>query len=160
MKKQRYLVVTAVLAGFVALSSFAYGNETDKHRAFENTPKEPAVIKPDIPAEYNDLIKVFDTYWDALKAKDFKRAYDLESSDYRKATDFGQYKGKFGKDVILKNVRALGVTKLNEREVMVRGTVLLNVNLGERNTNSFKILKDQWVKEDNGWKHVRREENQ
>lgn len=37
---------------------------------------------------------------------------------------------------------------------MVRGSVLTKVLIGGNLVDTFKVLKDQWVKEDSGWKHV------
>jgi hypothetical protein len=141
-----------------ALSVFAWGDDHKVKRVFDNPPKEPVVLKSTIPAEYNDLVKVFDEYWGALIKKDFKTAYNLESADFRKTTGFDQYKGRFGNKVVLKNVKALGLKKINEKEVIVKGSIMLEANL-EGIRDMWKPLNnDRWVKEGEEWRHVQASE--
>ncbi len=128
-------------------------------RLLDNPPKEKLKLTPKIPAEYSDLVKVFDKYWDALKKKDYESAYNLESAEFKKTTGFDQYKGKFGREVKVVDVTALGVKKISEKEVIVTGSMILIANM-EGPREIFKPFSDErWVKEGDGWRHVPRTEN-
>lgn len=147
-------VICPLLAIVLALPLFAWGADKKPVRVFDSPPKEPIVVKPDIPKEYEGLIKIFDEYWDARKKGDFEKAYRFEASDFRKSTGLDAYKGKFGKDVQLVNVRALGVKKTSEKEVMVTGTIILKVLSGPFFHDTVKPLNDKWIQEDETWKHI------
>lgn len=123
-------------------------------RLLDNPPAEKRKVTPNIPAEYGNLVKEFDRYWDALKKKDYETAYNLESAEFKKTTGFDQYKGKFGHDVKLINVTALGVKKISEKEVIVTGSMILIANM-EGPREILKPFSDEkWVKEGDGWRHV------
>lgn len=124
-------------------------------RVFDNPPKEPLQVKPNIPKEYEGLVSVFDEYWSALMKKDYDKAYALESEEFRKTTGLETYKASFGKDLIVKNVRALGVKKLNEKEVIVTGSMIYNATLPSPTTDHYRPLNDNWVLEGKAWRHVR-----
>lgn len=123
-------------------------------RSLDKHPTEMRTIKPNIPEEYKGLVVKFDKYWGAIKASDYKAAYDLESAAFQKTTGFDQYKGRFGNSVVLINVTALGVKKISEKEVIVTGSMLLKANMAGPK-DIFKALPtDRWVKEGGEWRHV------
>jgi len=123
-------------------------------RVFDNPPKEPRQVKPDIPKEYEGLVAVFDEYWAARKNKDYDKAYALESEEFRKTTGFEKYKAGFGKDLTVKNVRALGVKKLNEKEVIVTGSMIYNTMVPSPSTDHYRPLNDRWGLDGSAWRHV------
>ena len=145
----------SLFAVILVLPLLAWSADNQPGRVFDNPPKEPIVVKPDIPKEYEDLVKIFDEYWGALKKGDYDKAYSLETADFRKSTGLDAYKGKYGKDVQLINVRALGVKKTSEKEVMVTGTMILKVLSGQSFQDTAKPFYDKWLKEGDTWKHVR-----
>jgi hypothetical protein len=150
-----------IFAVFVALAlllivSQSWSTEQKSIRFLDNPPKEPGVLKP-IPTEYDGLIKTFNEYWDALTKRDYEKAYNLESAEFRSSTGLEAYKGSigFGKDVQLVNVRALGVKKISEKEVMVTGSMILKVPPISLRQAHLKPLKDRWIKEGETWRHIR-----
>ena len=146
--------ISSLLAIVLVVPLIAWSADKQPARVFDTPPKEPVVVKPDIPKEYEGLVKIFDEYWGARKKGDYEKAYRLEASDFRKSTGLDVYKGKFGKDVQLINVRALGVKKTSEKEVMVTGTMILKVLSGQFIQNTAKPLNDKWIKDGDTWKHI------
>ena len=148
----RNIIAVSILVLGVAIP--AWSNEAPG-RFLDQPPQNQGEIKPNIPAEYKDLVKSFDEYWGALKARDYDKAYLLESSAFQKTTTLSQYKGSFKREVELKSVRALSVKKINEKEVIVKGSAIVKALIGGKVHDVLKMLNsDRWIKENAGWKHV------
>ena len=128
-------------------------NEKRVVRPLDEPPKQKK-ITPKIGPEYSELVKAFDKYWEALKTNDYKSAYNLESAEFQKTTGFDQYKGGFKHDVRLKNVTALGVKKISEKEVIVSGSMILKANMEGPRDIFQPFSDDRWVKEGEAWRHV------
>ncbi len=113
--------------------------------------KSAKPIVPDIPEEYKPMVKVFDKYWGAIMKGDFESAYKLESEDYKKvhAKDPDVYKNRFGRMGKLVGVRALGVKKINEKEVIVRASV----GFKAAQLDTVRFFEDRWIKEGDTWRH-------
>ncbi|NWF75891.1 MAG: hypothetical protein HXY53_04860 [Nitrospirae bacterium] len=109
-------------------------------------------IVPEIPEEYKPLVQVFDEYWGAIKKGDYENAYKLESEDYRKvhAKDPEMYKERFGRSVKLLGIRALGVKKINEKEVIIRASV----GFKTAQLDTVRFFADRWIKENDTWRHL------
>ena len=154
----RCMVIIAVC--IIPLS--AWGNEgkaEDKKEipktSWEDIKKAPGPKVSEIPEKYNDLIKTFSDYYDARKTGDYKKTYNLESSEYRKATSFDLYNERLKKSVGIIAVRPLEVKPINEKEVMVRASFGYKVAA----IDTVRFFQDHWVKEDNAWRHLPKEEN-
>ncbi len=119
---------------------------------WQDIKKSAKPIVPDIPEEYKPLVQVFDEYWGAIKKGDFDSAYKLESEDYRKvhAKDPEMYKERFGRSVKLLGVRALGVKKINEKEVIIRASV----GYKTAQIDTVRFFADRWIKENDTWRHL------
>ena len=143
-----------LLALALLLVSQACSTEKKPMRVLDSPPSESAVVQPQIPAEYEDLVKTFDEYWNALIKRDYEKAYNFESTEFRKSNSLDAYKGSIGKNVQLITVRALGVQKISEKEVMVTGFTILKIPPISLQQANLKPLKDKWVKEGESWKHV------
>jgi hypothetical protein len=109
-------------------------------------------IKPDIPKKYNDLAKSVDAYWNALKARDYKKAYGMENRAYRKKVSLDLYQERHKQT----NVAIIAVTPLevrplkNEKEVMVKESFRYKAGP----IDSVRIMEERWVKERGKWKHI------
>jgi len=154
----RCMVITAVC--IIPLST--WGNEgkvEDKKEipktSWEDIKKAPGPKVSEIPEKYNDLVKTFSEYYDAKKSRDYKKAYNLESSKYRKATSFDLYNERLKKSAEFLAVRPLEVKPINEKEVMVRASFGYKVAA----IDTVRFIQDHWVKEDNAWRHQPKEEN-
>lgn len=123
-------------------------------------------IEPNIPEEYKPLIKAYDEYWQAIKDKEYSKAYKLESSEFRKNTkehDYitGIYSTKEADlprnlkkpEIQIIAARALEVKKLNEKEVMVKGGLSFKAGM----MDTVRFFEDRWIKEDDAWRHVPQE---
>lgn len=119
---------------------------------WEDIKKAAKPIVPEIPEEYKPLVQVFDEYWGAVKRGDYDSAYKLESEDYRKvhAKDPAVYKERFGRSVQLLGVRALGVKKINEKEVIIRASV----GFKTAQLDTVRFFADRWIKESDTWRHL------
>lgn len=159
-------ILKCLLAIGVILLPFAVwgeeGNVSDKSDKKELTAtpwkdikKAPGPKIAEVPEIYNDLMKTFAEYYDAKKAGDYKKAYELESIEYRKATSFDLYNERLKKSVDIIAVRPLEVKPISEKEVMVRAS--FGYKLAAIDTVRF--IQDHWVKEDNAWRHLPKEEN-
>ena len=112
-------------------------------------------IKPAIPPEYKNLVKAYDEYWGAVREKEYRNAYLLESSKYRQGVSLEKYKEirkpkKGGKAVNIVSVRALNVKKINEKEVVVEGIIAYKSSF----VDTIRPVKDKWINEKDGWKHI------
>jgi len=112
-------------------------------------------IKPPIPnisAEYKDLEKVFNQYWDFMKKKEFEKAYEMESAEYRKANPYKKetYEKMTGSNIKVQNVTALEVTKINEKEVVIKA----NLYFVSGQFKSVRQFQDKWLKGDTQWVHM------
>ena len=110
----------------------------------------PGPVASDIPEIYTELMKNFKEYWDAMKAKDYKKAYDLESSEHRKMTSFDLYNERLKGAVQIIAVRPLEVKPVNEKEVMVRSSLGYKAGL----VDTVRLMHDRWIKEESGWRHL------
>jgi hypothetical protein len=117
--------------------------------------KLPGPKVSEIPEKYNDLLRNFSDYYDALKIGDFEKAYNFESGEYRKATSFDLYKERHKNAAAMIAVRPLEVKPINEKEVMVRASFGYKVAA----VDTVRFIPDHWVKEDNAWRHLPEEEN-
>jgi hypothetical protein len=120
--------------------------------AWTDIKKSAKPIVPEIPEEYKPLVQVFDEYWGAVKEGDYDSAYKLESEDYRKvhAKDPEVYKERFGRSVKLIGIRALGVKKINEKEVIIRASV----GFKTAQLDTVRFFADRWIKENDTWRHL------
>lgn len=148
------LVVTCLLMVISMADGAEKGNE-DAKRPWVDIKKGVKPVKPNIPPEYDSLVKAFDNYWNAVKDKKHDVAYSLESSEYRKGISLEKYKAekmlKPGtQEVDMVNVRALEVKKINEKEVVVEGIIVYKAGFAQ----SVRSVRDKWVNEKEGWKHV------
>lgn len=112
-------------------------------------------VKPNIPKEYEELVKAFDAYWEAARKNKYDVAYGMESKEHLKGLSLEQYKAeKKSKPglmtVEITSVTAMQVRKLNEREVIVEAIVGYKAAM----VDTVKPLKDRWIKDNEGWKHV------
>jgi hypothetical protein len=154
----RYIIILAVCM-FPLSAWCGDGNVGDKKETPANPWKDikqaPGPKISEIPEVYNDLKKTFAEYYDARKAGDYKKAYDLESSDFRKTMSFDLYNERLKSSAEIIAVRPLEVKPISEKEVMVRAS--FGYKLAAIDTVRF--FQDYWVKEDNAWRHLPKEEN-
>jgi hypothetical protein len=137
-------------------NSFADTEKQVPAPVWRDIKKAPGPKVVPIPGQYSDLSKAFDEYWEAKKARDFKKAYGMEAGDYRKSTSFDLYKERLKGQVDIIAVRLLEVKPVNEKEVMVRASLGIKAGI----LDTVKLIHDRWVKEDAGWKHLPEEEKQ
>ena len=154
----RCMVIMAVC--IIPLSAWCNEEKVVDKKEIPKTPwkdikQAPGPKVSEIPEAYNDLVKTFSEYYDARKTGDYKKAYNLESSEYRKATSFDLYNERLKKSAAIIAVRPLEVKPISEKEVMVRASVGYKVAA----IDTVRFIQDHWVKEDNAWRHVPKEEN-
>jgi len=154
----RYIIILAVC--MLPLSAWGGDGNTEVKKETPATPwkdikQAPGPKVSEIPEVYNDLMKTFSDYYDARKAGDYKKAYDLESSDFRKTMSFDLYNERLKSSAGIIAVRPLEVKPISEKEVMVRAS--FGYKLAAIDTVRF--IQDHWVKEDNVWRHLPKEEN-
>ena len=159
----RYIIILAVC--MLPLSAWCGEGNVEVKKETPATPlkdpmkdikKAPGPKVSEIPEVYNDLMKTFAEYYDARKTGNYKKAYDLESSEYRKATSFDLYNERLKGSPETIAVRPLEVKPISEKEVMVRAS--FGYKLAAIDTVRF--IRDHWVKEDNAWRHLpKKEEN-
>lgn len=102
-------------------------------------------------AGHKDVVKSYTEYWDAIKKKDFKKAYSLEDARYRKKVSYDLYAYLMKKSIDIIFVEPLEVKKRNKKEVMVRGILRYRAGM----INTARIFDDNWVKEGDTYRHVR-----
>ena len=151
----RYALITLLLL----FPAYAFSNSAD---TASDKPKQKPIshfnvksVKPqtpNIPKEYKDLEATYKQYWDLFMKKDYEKAYKMECEEYRKANpyDAGKYTNITAKNFKLSSVKALGVEKTNEKEVVVKGNYYYQIGI----VKSVKPFTDRWAKEDGAWKHV------
>ena len=154
----RYMLILAVcIMPFSAWGS--EGKAEDKKEVpqplWKDIKKAPGPKVSEIPEKYNDLIKAFSEYYDARKIGNYKKAYDLESSEYRKTTSFDLYNERLKSSAEMIAVRPLEVKPISEKEVMVRASFGYKVAA----IDTVRFIQDHWVKEDNAWRHLPKGEN-
>ena len=154
----RYIIILAVC--MLPLSAWCgEGNVGDKKETpatpWKDVKHAPGPKVSEIPEAYNDLMKTFAEYYDARKTGNYKKAYDLESSDFRKTMSFDLYNERLKSSAGIIAVRPLEVKPISEKEVMVRAS--FGYKLAAIDTVRF--IQDHWVKEDNAWRHMPKEEN-
>jgi len=151
------MVIMAVC--IIPLSTWGNEGKVEDKKEISQTPWKDIKHAPgpkvsEIPEVYNDLLKTFSDYYDALKMKDYKKAYNLESNEYKKVTSFDLYNERLKKAVEIIAVRPLEVKPKNEKEVMVRASFGYKAGF----IDTVRFIQDQWIKEDGGWKHLHEQE--
>ncbi len=124
--------------------------------------KKAAQVQPDKEnlEKNKDVVKAYNDYWKALVAKDYKKAYALETADYRKKVSYDAYVTKFKESekaknrLIIKFVQPIEVKKQNEKEVIVRGFLRYKLN----EIDSIKTFDDRWSKNGDVYSHLQGEE--
>ncbi len=124
--------------------------------------KKAAQVQPDKEnlEKNKDVVKAYNDYWKAIVAKNYKKAYGLESADYKKKVSYDAYVNKFkesekAKDrIIIKFVQPIEVKQQNEKEVIVRGFLRYKLNA----INSIKTFDDRWSKNGDVYSHLQGEE--
>jgi hypothetical protein len=159
MYSMKYVIVIAAVL-LVCLPAWGVdsGSQEKQQKAVKapwtNIKKSAAPIVANIPEKYSDVSKAFSEYWNAMKERDYKKAYELESSAYRKATSFDLYKERLKRAVLITAVRPLEVKPVNEKEVMVKGSLAFKAGF----IDTVRFIHDRWVKEASGWRHEPEEE--
>lgn len=107
---------------------------------------------PNIPQEYKDLEKIYYDYWGLIVKNEYEKAYDLESSAYKRANPYSKekYENIFPKNKKLTSVLVLNVEKKDEKEVVVKGNYYYEIGA----LKSVRPFSDRWVMEKGLWKHV------
>jgi hypothetical protein len=125
-------------------------HKTHKSR-WTDIKKSAKKIEPNIPEKYKDLAKAVDEYWNALKAKDYAKAYAMENEAYRKKVSLDLYKERHKKAVEIIAVRPLEVRPLKEeKEVMVKSSFRYKAGP----IDSVRFIEESWVKEGEDWRHI------
>lgn len=137
------------------LQAFSSNGETGTQTAedksiWQDIKKSAKRIEPNISEKDKDLIAVFNTYWDAVKSKDFKKTYEMETSEHQESISFDLYEYKRRKTVGIIAVRPLEVKHINEKEVIVRASFGFKTAM----IDTVRFIQDRWIKESTGWKHV------
>jgi hypothetical protein len=159
MYSMKYVIV---IAAVLVVCLPAWGVESVPQEKQEKAVKSPWInikkaatpIVANISEKYSDVSKAFSEYWNAIKERDYKKAYELESSAYRKATSFDLYKERLKRAVLITAIRPLEVKPVNEKEVMVKGSLAFKAGF----MDTLRIFHDRWVKEASGWRHEPKEE--
>jgi hypothetical protein len=113
--------------------------------------KSAKKIEPNIPEKYKDLAKAVDEYWNALKARDYAKAYTMEDEAYRKKVSLDVYKERHKKAIEIIAVRPLEVRPLKEeKEVMVKSSFRYKAGP----IDSVRFIEEGWVKEGEDWRHI------
>jgi hypothetical protein len=157
----RSIIIMVFLAAvlLIPLHGFCQGSEGKQKEAeapkssWGNIKTEAKPIVPNIPEKYKDLVEAFNAYWNAIKERDYKKAYGMESAESREKTSFDLYKllHKQKKPVKIVGVRPLEVRPIEEeKEVMVKASFGFKTGF----IDSVNFIKDHWVKEEGAWKHV------
>jgi hypothetical protein len=151
-------VVTVVLVPLHGIAQETEGKQ--KEITAPAAPKEPWTdiktaakpIEPNIPEKYKDLVEAFNSYWGAIKAKDFKKAYGMESAETRKKMSFDLYQHLHTQ----RPVKIIGVSALEVRPIKEEKEVMVSAGFGFKAgpIDSVNFIKDHWVKEKGTWKHV------
>jgi hypothetical protein len=160
MKHNIIFILIAVFLMVISATG-SEGTAQDKHEAAPKTiwkdiKKNPGPKVSEIPEAYSDLVKNFSDYWNAQKNRDYKKAYDLESSKYRKSTSFDLYNERLKKAAQIIAVRPLEVKPINEKEVVVRASFGYKAGI----IDTVRFIQDNWVKEEIGWRHLPEQEQQ
>lgn len=117
--------------------------------------KEVKRVEPDEDnlKAHEDLIKEYAKYWKAISDKNHKTAYGFELSSYREKMTFYSYKKDATDDhaIIVKGVDPIKATKMNAKEVKVRGFIRYVAAGGM--IDSIRTFNDFWILEDGVWKH-------
>lgn len=144
------IFLVAPLQGFSSDGQPAAQAPDDSSIIWKDIKKAAKPIKPNISEEHKDIVEVFNAYWGALKARDYKKAYELEASEHREKTSFDLYEYKRRKAVDIIAVRPLEVKQINEKEVIVRASFGFKTAM----IDTVRFIRDRWIKESTGWKHV------
>jgi hypothetical protein len=108
--------------------------------------------EPNIPQEYKELEKMYNQYWGFVMKKEYEKAYEMESSAYKKSNKYAKekYESLLPSNVKMTAVMALNVEKTNEKEVVVKGNYYFAMGA----LKSVRPFSDKWMKEKAIWKHV------
>ena len=156
MKHSWMLILPFILLFAV---SYAFGSdavvEQEKSKVI-HTPK-PGIksvkqSEPNIPEEYKGLEKTFAQYWDLVIKKEFAKAYELESSEYRKSNPYAKdkYENLLFQNVKLTAVKAFEVEKTSAKEVVVKGRYYYEMGA----LKFVRLFSDNWTREGEDWKHI------
>jgi hypothetical protein len=116
--------------------------------------KSAKKIEPNIPEKYKDVAKAVEDYWNALKARDYAKAYSMENEAYRKKVSLDLYKERHKRAVEIIAVRPLEVRPLKEeKEVMVKSGFRYKAGP----IDSVRFIEESWVKEGKDWRHIFKE---
>lgn len=158
MKILRRIVYSIVIVCFVVAPGLVLasnGQLPESEKAADQSPwkdiktgAKPLV--PNISEEHKDIVEVFNKYWKAVKERDFKTMYEMEATEEQNKSSFDLYEYKRRKGVDIIAVRPLEVTQINEKEVIVRASFGFKAGI----IDTVRFLRDRWIKESTGWKHV------
>ena len=102
-----------------------------------------------------DIVKVYNEYWKAISEKDYKKAYSMESVDFRKKVSYDLYVEHFKNAFIIKHVQPIKVTHHSEKEVIVRGLMRYQLILATDRMDTIRTFDDKWVREDSILVHIK-----
>jgi hypothetical protein len=156
----RSIIIMVFLVTVLLIPSQGFCQGTDGKEKGAVAPKSPwgdiktaaKPIVPNIPDKYNDLVEAFNAYWNAIKERDYKKAYGMESAESREKTSFDLYKHLHTQ----KPVKIVGVRPLEVRPIEEEKEVMVDAGFGFKTgfIDSVNFIKDHWVKEEGAWKHV------
>ena len=156
----RSIIIVVFLVTVLLIPSHGFCQGTDGKEKKTDAPKSPwgnikteaKPIVPNIPDKYKDLVEAFNAYWNAIKGRDYKKAYGMESAKSREKTSFDLYKHLHTqKPLNIVGVRPLEVRPIEEeKEVMVKASFGFKTGV----IDSVHFIKDHWVKQDGAWKHM------
>ncbi|MEW6002376.1 MAG: hypothetical protein AB1638_07000 [Nitrospirota bacterium] len=115
--------------------------------------KKEGHVKPDKEnlEKNKDLVTRYNEYWKAIVARDYKKAYAMESTDYQKKVGYDLYAERLKNRINIKAVEPIEVKQLNEKEVVVRGFMRYQIEI----IDSMRTFDDKWIKEGERFKHQR-----
>jgi len=150
-----------IIALFIctAFSQTAVAEETKKQtpevqREFHKfDPKQAKPVLPDrVNLEKNkDMVKIYKEYWNAVKDKDYKKAYSMEAASYQKAVSYDVYLERHKNAITILAVEPIEVSKKNEKEVIVKGFLRYKTGV----MDSVRTFDDGWIKEGDVLKHLK-----
>ncbi len=94
--------------------------------------------------------------WQALIARDFAKAYEYETPEYRKTHTAKQYAGQFGGMVDWKvaTVKEVRYDHDDEVEVVVTVGVSFPLNVGDSTAHATVDVREKWVASAGQWWHL------
>jgi len=91
--------------------------------------------------------------WDAVIERDFAKAYEYATPDYRKAHSARQYAGKFGSaiDWHVATVKRIRYDRPNEADVVVTIGYSFDLPGGDQPARTTGDVHERWVLDDGQW---------